>query len=325
MPKLSIIVPIYNAEHSLTRCIESILSQSFDDYELLLINDGSTDSSLAICRHYTEINNRVVVVDKPNGGVSSARNIGLKWINSEWVTFIDSDDWIEDNYFDVLADDPQVDLILGSIFFNNDRTLGNLDKTDISLVGSELGTIIQDKYNHSLFNSPCAKFYRKDIIIQNNIYFDESLVFGEDAVFVKTYLLYITNLKTYNGAIYHYDDIGDEIYKKYNKSFFPIYDYYLKMSTLYIDLEKKYNIVLSKNDLIGVIYNLVIQCIKKEKLKEWNRIHEFLNNKEVRIVLMRRNSLNIKILLLLAKGCNGYLFYSYFQLVEKLKFLLNLS
>lgn len=325
MPKLSIIIPIYNAEHSLTRCIESILGQSYDDYELLLVNDGSIDSSLSICRYYAEIDNRVVVIDKQNGGASSARNFGLNEISGEWVTFIDSDDWIGDNYFAVLSDDPQVDLIVGSIFFNNDRTLGIIDKTDICFIGPELRTIIQEKYNHSLFNSPCAKFYRKKILLQNNIFFDESLVFGEDAVFVKMYLLHTTSLQTYNESIYYYDDIGDAIYEKYNESFLPIYDYYLKMSSIYIDLEKKYQIVLSKHELIGVIYNLVVQSIKKEKLKEWNIIHKFLNDNEVRVVLMQRESLHIKILLLLARGFNGGIFYHYFQLIEKLKYLLKRS
>ena len=77
MPKLSIIIPIYNAENFLARCLESIINQDFSDYELLLVNDGSTDSSLRICKQYAKIDKRIRVIDKPNGGVSSARNEGL--------------------------------------------------------------------------------------------------------------------------------------------------------------------------------------------------------------------------------------------------------
>lgn len=94
MPKISIIVPVYNTERYLSKCIDSILSQSFTDFELLLINDGSLDYSGAICDQYAANDSRVTVFHKENGGVSSARNLGLDNARGEWVTFVDSDDWI---------------------------------------------------------------------------------------------------------------------------------------------------------------------------------------------------------------------------------------
>ena len=92
MPLISVIVPVYNTEKYLHRCIDSILNQTFTDFELLLINDGSTDSSSAICDEYAEKDCRVRVFHKPNGGVSSARNLGLEKAQGEWITFCDSDD-----------------------------------------------------------------------------------------------------------------------------------------------------------------------------------------------------------------------------------------
>ena len=94
-PKISIIVPVYNVERYLRRCVDSIVAQSFQDWELLLIDDGSSDNSGMICDEYAEKEDRIKVFHKKNGGVSSARNVGLDNANGEWIMFVDSDDWIE--------------------------------------------------------------------------------------------------------------------------------------------------------------------------------------------------------------------------------------
>src|SRR5690606_27273688 len=113
MPKVSVIIPVYNAEKYLRECIDSVLAQTFDDFELLLINDGSTDGSGKICDEYAQKDARVKVFHKENGGVSSARNLGLDNAKGEWITFIDSDDWIGENYFYCLTlNNENVGLIL---------------------------------------------------------------------------------------------------------------------------------------------------------------------------------------------------------------------
>ena len=94
MPKISVIVPVYNTEKYLHRCVDSILAQTFTDFELLLIDDGSTDSSGAICDEYAQKDSRVRVFHKENGGASSARNLGLDNATGEWITFCDSDDFV---------------------------------------------------------------------------------------------------------------------------------------------------------------------------------------------------------------------------------------
>lgn len=97
-PKISIIVPVYNAEKTLHRCTNSIINQLYQNWELLLIDDGSTDNSSVICDEYVRKDKRIRVFHKENGGVSSARNVGLDNAEGEWITFIDSDDWVENNY-----------------------------------------------------------------------------------------------------------------------------------------------------------------------------------------------------------------------------------
>ncbi len=106
MPEISIIVPVYNVEKYLHRCIDSILAQTFNDFELILIDDGSTDSSGSICEEYKKIDPRIYVIHQKNRGLSVARNTGLDWIfknsDSKWLTFIDSDDWVHNKYLELL-------------------------------------------------------------------------------------------------------------------------------------------------------------------------------------------------------------------------------
>ena len=113
-PKISIIVPVYNVEQYLPRCIDSILNQSFADFELLLIDDGSKDKSGAICDEYADKDDRIRVFHKENGGVSSARNIGLENARGEWLSFIDGDDEITEGYFNIRQEHEGVDVIIKS-------------------------------------------------------------------------------------------------------------------------------------------------------------------------------------------------------------------
>lgn len=102
MPKISIIVPVYNVEGYLNNCIDSILNQTFKDFELILVNDGSTDNSLKICKYYKNIDNRICIINKENGGLSSARNAGLDIAKGEYIGFVDSDDYIHPQMYELL-------------------------------------------------------------------------------------------------------------------------------------------------------------------------------------------------------------------------------
>ena len=113
-PTISIIVPVYNSEKYLGACIDSILSQYFRDFELILVDDGSRDSSPHICDDYTQKDSRVKVIHKENGGVSAARNDGLDIAKGEYVTFIDSDDWVERDYLSTLSNYRNYDIVFFS-------------------------------------------------------------------------------------------------------------------------------------------------------------------------------------------------------------------
>ena len=112
MPLISVITPVYNAEATLCQCVDSLLAQPFTDFELILVDDGSRDTSPRICDDYAALDSRIKVLHKHNGGVSSARNLGLQNARGPWVTFVDSDDWVDDDFFPALEQD--VDIVFGS-------------------------------------------------------------------------------------------------------------------------------------------------------------------------------------------------------------------
>ena len=114
---VSVIVPIYNSEKYLKRCVDSILSQTFSDFELLLVDDGSTDGSGSICDEYSVKDSRVRVFHKENGGVSSARNLGLDNARGEWITFVDSDDYLEESFLAELSVFEDVDWVVSVVSF----------------------------------------------------------------------------------------------------------------------------------------------------------------------------------------------------------------
>lgn len=122
MPTISIIVPIYNTELYLSRCLDSILNQSFTDFELLLINDGSTDNSQKVIDVYSSLDNRVLSFEKSNGGLSEARNLGLENAKGEYITFVDSDDWLNQDFLAIN---------LNALISNNsDLSISNFLRTD---------------------------------------------------------------------------------------------------------------------------------------------------------------------------------------------------
>src|SRR5690606_27364966 len=124
MPKVSVIIPVYNAEKYLRECLDSVLAQTFTDFEVLLINDGSTDASGKICDEYAEKDSRIKVFHKENGGVSSARNLGLDNAKGEWISFVDSDDTIEQETLATLANEVK-DLDIDGVIFGYKKLINN--------------------------------------------------------------------------------------------------------------------------------------------------------------------------------------------------------
>lgn len=166
MPKISIVVPVYKVEEYLSRCVESILSQTYNDFELILVDDGSPDDSGKICDGYADRDTRVKVIHQKNAGLSAARNAGIEWTltnsNSEWISFIDSDDWIHPRYLELLlnaAIETQSSVsICAFIKTENDEPDIAMDKFNYKLISTQ-EFFINNNVNAVI---ACAKLYKKD-------------------------------------------------------------------------------------------------------------------------------------------------------------------
>lgn len=183
--KFSIIIPVYNVEQYLSRCIESVLSQSYNNFEIILVNDGSTDTSGSICDQYNEKDSRITVIHKNNEGVSIARNTGLNACLGSYITFLDSDDYIcEDTLMAVfqLVANKDVDIIEIPCTYNaGNSSLEKINKTKITLCYNKK----KDIYNYWFYNpryEACGRFYNHKLV--QNILFDHRLNVGEDVKFV---------------------------------------------------------------------------------------------------------------------------------------------
>ena len=195
MCKVSVIVPVYNTEKNLSRCIDSILGQSFSDFELLLVDDGSPDGCGAICDSYAQKDSRVRVFHKENGGVSSARNVGLDNARGEWITFVDSDDELLSDGLKVLVDNisDDVDMVMGGHLEceENGKLLTKvLEEKTLVLSKEESIMSLYNGYGPFYFYSGYAAFrlFRNQIIQKQHIRFDTEIAIKEDTLFVLQYL-----------------------------------------------------------------------------------------------------------------------------------------
>lgn len=199
--KISVIVPIYNAESTINRCVDSILEQSYNEFELILVNDGSKDHSGDICDEYARKDSRIKVIHKANGGVSSARNAGLYAASGEYITFIDSDDYIGREYL-LLLSKYDFDLTISGLIINGEAKYP--DKFE-KYCYNDFDRFLNLYCTKSYIRAPWAKLFKNQIIKNHKIKFDDKLRWGEDYIFVLEYLKYCNNLALLPFALYNYD------------------------------------------------------------------------------------------------------------------------
>lgn len=210
MVEISVIIPVYNVEKQIERCIDSVLAQSYGEFEIILVDDGSTDLSGEICDSYAQKDSRIKVIHKNNGGVSSARNLGISHAKGEYIHFIDGDDWIDSGLFHDIYEQiegSRADIIFfGFKYEDEDGNLikvKKLDKTVSSSNNLEKYTI--QLYKNDLYGYTWCKWYRRDVIKENNIFFDEKISYCEDEKFTCEYYKYVKKLIIYsNNTYYHY-------------------------------------------------------------------------------------------------------------------------
>ena len=237
MPQISVIIPVYNTEKYIRRSIESILAQTFTDFELILVDDGSKDNSGAICDEYAQMDRRVTVIHKKNNGVSSARNAGLECVNGKYVMFCDADDWVApkwcEAHYQAIEAHPRSWIVSGVVSERNNREIGTTVLDEPELKKEDYFLI----YKHYLSPYCFNKIYRLDLIRDNSVLFDPNISNGEDIKFNLEYVKLIDSIVTIPEALYHYNR-NDGITTKYNPA--RINDSRYAFSVRLPFIEKKY-------------------------------------------------------------------------------------
>lgn len=186
--KLSIIIPVYNTEKYLQQCINSILESTFSDYELLLVDDGSTDKSGRICDEYVGKDERIRVFHQENGGVSKARNVGIDNAKAPWITFIDADDWISEtfleNLYEVVEEHPDVDFVQAGCTNYRGGEIGEMEQHYEFYVGNDMQKLFTTFRGLSI-----SKLYKKQLLSESfHVRYDEDITYLEDFLFTLDYI-----------------------------------------------------------------------------------------------------------------------------------------
>lgn len=211
MPKFSVIVPVYNAEKYIEQCVCSLVNQKCKDYEIILVNDCSTDRSLELCNSFAKQYSNIVVTNQPqNRGVSAARNRGIEIAKGDYILFVDSDDFVSADYFETLETitaEGECDLVSFGHYdylINGD---GNV-KTELSHMNYDVSCNDTSPWNKlflkTFFASPCNKLFLKKTLLHYSIRFDESCVCYEDYLFNVEYCKHISTFKTTAKPLYYY-------------------------------------------------------------------------------------------------------------------------
>lgn len=207
-PKISVIVPVYNAERWLGRCIDSILAQTFTDFELLLIDDGSRDSSGDICDRYAAADPRVRVFHKPNGGVSSARNLGLDNARGSWITFVDADDWLAPDALQTVADysNQKGTDIISCGFWS--VTKNQVSPVEIPSLRNGKVPFMREQMLYG-WTVVWNTFFKKDFLKTYSLGFDKRISIGEDFELLFRAYYYAENIVVIDKPLYYYNRMNE--------------------------------------------------------------------------------------------------------------------
>lgn len=202
--EISIIVPIYNTESYLARCVESILSQSFSDYELLLVDDGSTDESGNMCDAYAEKDERVQVFHKKNSGVSSTRNIGINEAKGKFVCFVDADDWLEKDAMELLVKkqlENEADIISGNRIIHYHCGDSLFEEKKYSNSREMILQMMQYGWDHFI----TGRLIRRSLFVDHGLRCKDGLDVAEDRYMMTSLAYYMKGFATINDVVYHYN------------------------------------------------------------------------------------------------------------------------
>ena len=295
-PQVSIIVPVYNVENYIERCLNSLVNQTFKDIEIITINDGSTDKSLELINKYVKEDIRVSVIDLGDEGVSYCRNLGIEKANGKYIMFVDSDDWIDFSMVEVMykkAEENKLDLVMCSyirefkdhskekIFNLPEEIIYKEDKVKNELLRKLVGPVKEELSNPEMLDAlgtVWGKLYRADILKENKLKFVDLNEIGsaEDTLFNIFTFNYLSKVMFLNKHMYHYwRDNPKSVTSQYNlklkeqrKVFFKYISDFIKEN----NFEQVFEEALNNRICTSVLGLGLIECSKNNKISGINKI-----------------------------------------------------
>ena len=277
--KISIMVPIYNTSLYLEKCLRSIMKQSLPEIEIICVNDGSTDNSLEILKKIAKEDERIIIINKKNGGLTTARNAALKIAKGEYCLNIDSDDWIEQGYLEELynrAEKDNLDIVISNIIFdfiNNfqeDYVVNDLDIDNEKVIGGI--EYINLFFNGNGYGYTWNKLIKRELYIKNNIWYNEKIFLLEDVEMLMRISYYAKKIGKINNGYYHY--IQGDNNKSQKAKVKGLNDIFICMNNL-IDFYLKNNereiLNLVKQDKYLHLLSRILEYdyVEKEKYKDF--------------------------------------------------------
>lgn len=252
--EISFVIPVYNSEKSIGKCLDSILKNNCNEIEVICVNDGSTDKSLDILYEYANIYNYIRVISKENEGPFIARKIGIEYATKKYVTFVDSDDWIEDTYLskvENIINHKDIDIL--AFQYINDYSNGNSNKSSINL---ENRLYLKKEFKHHIypilmsdgnFNGMCNKIFKRELLLNNHV--DYKFNYGEDLIFQLNVFNRANNIFFMKESIYHYTHYRENSLSNAKQEIDLLLDMY-NMRKQYSDRWQLNNEILNKPFLI---------------------------------------------------------------------------
>lgn len=265
---VSVIIPVYNSQDTVYRCLVSIAAQTFSNFEAIIIDDGSTDQSPTICDDFAITDDRFKVVHTKNAGVSSARNIGIDLAQGDWICFVDSDDYVEATYLEnLMVNTKRVDLVIAGLKRVSKKNTVFVRFPD-RIVGVEDRQFYLQEYPLSDSGYPFSKLFKRQILIEHNIRFNNQIHMFEDVLFLFSYLLFCKKIQFCSQNSYNYMILNGTLSTKINH----FESEYLGFISIYNLLLTEYNITqaefINKYPALGYrVSRLMNRCISVLYLK----------------------------------------------------------
>jgi glycosyltransferase involved in cell wall biosynthesis len=253
MCKVSIIIPAYNVSAYIERCIQSALNQTFKDIQIIVVNDGSTDNTVSIIEKF--VDNRILVVHKKNGGLSSARRAGLEKVKGEYIYQLDGDDWIEnDALLDMynLAKENNYDVVIADAFVDDDE--GGVSHFEgASTITSDY---LQDVLLGRITPNFWTKLYHRDLFFKNEITYNDKISIGEDTLVNVQLFFYAKNVGRLNKAYLHYIQRKTSLSKVYNEKMYQVFDLIVDVEKFFANkkISEKYSMELELLEYVHTYY-----------------------------------------------------------------------